>query len=454
MADIDPQAPEALRQAPLMCVLHALALGHCSSEALTGSCLEAIGRDRGLNAWTWVDAEGALAAARASDARRAEGQPLGRLDGVPMAIKDNIDVAGMPTSLGLGAREVARARRDAPVVDRLRGAGAVLLGKTNLDEAALGTIGRNPSFGDVGNPLHAGRAAGGSSAGSAAAVAAGHAVAAIGTDTMGSVRIPAAFCGLVGLKPTFGELSNAGVAPALRRADSVGLIVRAVEDAGLLLPLLAGHEPRRADAWQLHLPFALPDWAPGQLKAGLVSDLADLGADAGVIAGFEAAMRDCALAFGEVRPVALELAPLKVAQTRRAALLLMEAEILAAHGDDAARGSERLCGLLDYAKKKSAVDYARADRLLDLHVAQLRGLFERFDVLLLPTVPSPPPALGSEEPANLADFTALASLAGCPALSLPLPGGMGLQLVGAPRSDLRLLELGEILQAMVDCRQD
>ena len=307
------------------------------------------------------------------------------------------------------------------------------------------------SFGDVGNPLLPGKSSGGSSAGSAAAVAAGHAIAAVGTDTMGSVRIPAAFCGLIGLKPTFGELSSQGIAPALRRTDTPGVLVRAVEDAALLLPLLVGHDPADAYLRQLHLPFALPDWAPGDLRAGVVGDLAALGTDPAVSAGFGAAMQRCAQAFGDAQPVALELEPLNIAQTRLAALLLMEAEILAAHRDELARGSDRLWKLLDFAKRKSAVDYARADRLLDGHALRVRRLFDRFDVLLLPTVPSPPPALGAEEPANLADFTALASLAGCPALSLPLPDGMGLQLVGAPGSDLRLLELGGILHAMIEC---
>ena len=300
MTDSHEGNTTALSRAPLTCVLHALASGRCTSEALTRDCLAAIERDRGLNAWTWVDGEGALAAARASDARRAQGRRVGRLDGVPLAIKDNVDVEGMPTSLGLGGREVAPARHDAVIVDRLRGAGAVLLGKTNCDEAVLGTIGRNPVFGDVGNPMHPGRAAGGSSAGSAAAVAAGHAVAAIGTDTMGSVRIPAAFCGLVGLKPTFGELAMHGVAPALRRADTVGLLVRAVEDAGLLLPLLAGGDSAHADAWQLHLPLALPDWAPGQVRAGVVADLAALGTDRQVIDAFALAMERALPAFGQV----------------------------------------------------------------------------------------------------------------------------------------------------------
>jgi Asp-tRNA(Asn)/Glu-tRNA(Gln) amidotransferase A subunit family amidase len=454
MADIDDQGPDRLRQAPLTCVLHALAMGQCTSEALTRSCLAAIARDRALNAWTWVDADGALFAARESDARRSEGRPLGRLDGIPIAIKDNIDVAAMPTSIGLGAREAGLAARDARVVDRLRGAGAVILGKTNLDEAALGTVGRNPTFGDVGNPVHPGKASGGSSAGSAVAVAAGHAIAAIGTDTMGSVRIPAAFCGLVGLKPTFGELSNAGIASALRRADSAGVLTRTVEDAGLLLPLLAEHDGVGPRARQLRLPLELPDWAPGDLRGGVVSDLRELGADPAVIAGFGAAMQRCAQAFGDLRPVPLEVESLKVAETRRAALLLMEAEILAAHRDELARGSDRLWKMLDFAKHKSAVDYARADRLLDTYTLRVRRLFDDIDVLLLPTVPALPPDLGSEEPANLADFTALASLAGCPALSLPLPGGQGLQLVGAPGSDLRLLELGEILLAMIDSPQE
>ncbi len=452
MADSDETFPDTLRFAPLTSVLHALALGRCSSEALTQACLAAIERDNPqLHAWTYVDADGALDAARASDARRASGRSLGRLDGVPLAIKDNLDVAGMPTSIGIGGREAMHVLRDAHVVDRLRGAGAVLLGKTNLDEAALGTIGRNATFGDVGNPLYPGKASGGSSAGSAAAVAAGHAIAALGSDTMGSVRIPAAFCGLVGMKPTFGELSCRGLAPALRRADVPGLLVRAVEDAALLLPLLAGYDPADPHSRKRRVPLAPPDWAPGSLRAGMVSDLDAFGADAAVIAGFASAMQRCAQAFGETQPVALALAPLEIANTRRAALLLMEAEILAAHRDELACGSDRLWKLLDYAKRKSAADYARADRLLDAHVVQMRRLLESFDVLLLPTVPSPPPAYGADEPANLADFTALASLAGCPALSLPLPNGLGLQLVGAPGSDLRLLELGEILHAMVEC---
>ena len=135
---------------------------------------------------------------------------------------------------------------------------------------------------------------------------------------------------------------------------------------------------------------------------------------------------------------------------RRAALLLTEAEIVAAHGPRLAGASPRLRTLLDYATRKSAADHAAANRRLDDHIVRVRRLFEQYDVLLLPTVAMAPPAAGADEPQNLADLTALASLAGCPALNLPLPGGLGLQLVGEPGSALRLLELGGILASVAD----
>lgn len=442
-------SPDDLRQAPLYLALHSLARGDTSSEALTGACLAAIARDAHLNAWTWVDDAGALAAARASDQRRAEGKPLGRLDGVPVAITDAFDVAGMPTGLGLPGHP-GLAEHDAHMVRRLRGAGAVILGKTSLDEAAFGTVGRNPHHGDVRNPRYPSRAAGGASAGSAAAVAAGHCAFALGVDTLGASRIPAAFCGLVGHKPTLGELSARGMAPALRRLDCPGLIARAVQDVGLVLPVLSGYDAGDPRSRKRRVPLSPPDWVPGELKAGVVADLAALGVDAAVVENFSAVMARVAPVFGSTAPVALDIAPLEIAATRRAALLLMEAEILAAHESRLGGASPRLRGLLDFANRKTAADAARAHRRLDGYVVQVRRLFEQHDVLLLPTVAAPPPAWGADEPANLADLPALASLAGCPALSLPLTGGLGLQLVGAPGADLRLLELGQVLAAVID----
>lgn len=440
---------DKLRHAPLYRVLHALAKGEVTSEALTGACLAAIARDSGHNAWIYVDDAGALAAARASDQRRTEGRALGRLDGVPLAISDNFDVTELPTSLGLPGHHEA-ALEDAHVVRRLRGAGAVVLGKTHIDEAALGMMGRNPHYGAVRNPRDPSKVAGGACGGAAAAVAAGHAVAALAADTLSGARIPAAFCGLVGHKPTFGELSTRGMATALRRLDCPAVIARCVQDVAMLLPVMAGYDPGDPRSRKRRVPLAPPDWVPGELKAGVISDLGALGVAAEVVESFSAVMARVASVFGSALPVALELAPLQIAQTRRAALLLLEADILAAHEPALQGASARVQHMLGYATRKSAVDMARAHRALDGYVVQMRRLFEQFDVLLLPTTSLPPPSIDADEPPNLADLSALASLAGCPSLSLPLAGGLGLQLVGAPGSDLRLLELGEVLSAVAE----
>ncbi len=440
---------DVLRHASLLCVLHALASGRTSSVALTTGFLAAIERDAGLCAWTHVDAEGALAAARAADERRARGSVLGRLDGVPLAIKDNIDVAGMPTGVGLAARRDAIASEDAFIVARLRAAGAVLLGKTTLDEATLGTVGRNPHDGDVVNPRFPERVSGGSSAGSAVAVAAGHAVAALGSDTLGSTRLPAAFCGVVGLKPTTGELSCRGLVPSLRRLDCPGVIARNVEDITPLLRVMAGYDRDDPRSRRRRVALAMPDWEPVALRVGVLAGLPSLAADPEVIATFEAAVDKARGLLGAAELTDFTLDELDIAGTRRAALLMMEAELLATHADALDGASAGLLALLDFARRKSAVDFARADMRLDALVRRVRRLFERFDVLLLPVSPRLPPWAGEAEPGNLADFTALASLAGCPALALPLADGTGLQLVGQPGSDLRLLELGAVLASVL-----
>jgi Asp-tRNA(Asn)/Glu-tRNA(Gln) amidotransferase A subunit family amidase len=445
-----PRPADRLRHAPLCTVLHALATGETTSAALTDACLAAIERDAGLSAWLHVDADGARRAAAESDARRAEGRTVGRLDGIPLGIKDNFDVAGQPTTAGLAARRGRIAAEDAHVVSKLRGAGAVLLGKTALDEAAFGVTGRNPHYGDTRNPRDAAVVAGGSSGGSAAAVAAGHAIAALGSDTMGSVRIPATYCGVVGLKPTFGELSTHGMAPLLRRTDCPGFLVRGVQDATVLLQVTAGYDARDPRSRKRRVPMAPPDWTPGVLRAGIVDDLARLGAAPDVLARFDDAVQRALPIFGSCAPAALQLESFDVVKTRRAALLMMEAELLATHGADLEGCSDRVKQLLQFAKDKPAVAYAHADKGLDTFVVRVRKLFERFDVLMLPVAPTAPLPTDADEPDHTPDFTAVASLAGCPALALPLGQGIGLQLVGAPGSDLRLLELGEILAAVLD----
>ena len=184
------------------------------------------------------------------------------------------------------------------------------------------------------------------------------------------------------------------------------------------------------------------------LRVGVLGGLAALGAQTQAVDAFEAAVKRAAGLFGAAGALDFDIAPLDIAATRRAALLMMEAELLAAHGESLRGASERVLEMLAFAQKKSASDFARADLRLDAHVVRMRQLFERFDVLLLPVAPQLPPACDAMEPGNLADFTALASLAGCPAVSLPLAEGAGLQLVGLPGSDLRLLELGALVAAV------
>ena len=439
---------QALRHSSVCRQLALLARGEISSQQLTEIYLDAAeAENAGCAAYVLLDRSGALAAARASDERRASGRALGRLDGIPLAIKDSLDVQGLVSTAGLAGRSKRVALRDAAAVTRLRGAGAVILGKTTLDEGSLGAMGRTGHHGDVPNPHQPGRVAGGSSAGSAVAVALGLASAAIGSDTMGSVRIPAAFCGVFGLRPTMGELSSAGLWPCLPRLDTLGPITRSMDDLTLLLQVLSGYDAADPRSRQRRVPLAAPDWEPGRLRSGVVKDLDRLGAEPAVLKSFDDALRAAAPALGRTEPVLLE--QFELGRARRAALLMMEAGMALADPDDLNHCSQRLRSMLDFAAQKSAVDYARAERRLDNAVVATRRLFDSIDVLLLPTTPGLPPPIGSEEPANLAEFTAFASLAGCPALSIPLEGGAGLQLVGPRGSDLRLLELGEVVYSLI-----
>lgn len=436
--------------------LHWLAAGQVDSAGLLRAYEAAIARDNGrLNAFLAL-ADDAAQQAAASDARR-RANPIGRLDGLVVAVKDNLDVAGLPTTAGLPARRARVAVADASAVARLRAAGAVIVGKTNLDEGVLGTSSLNPHYGAVHNPWRTDCSAGGSSGGSAAAVAAGQCSFALGSDTLGSVRIPASHCGVFALKPTHGEISTRGLVPAARRLDCVGILARAAEDLAVVLQVLARHDPADPRSRRRRVPLAIPDWQPGQLRSAFVRDLPALGVEAPVQALFEHAFERLAAPLGE--RVAVDFSDFDVTRTRRAALLIMEAELAAEYATDLADTTQplspRLRAMLDYPARKSAIDYASADRLLDATILKARQVFAGIDVLVLPTVPHGAQALAAAERANDADLTSFASLAGCPAVSLPmgtLPDGMpvGLQLVGAPGSDLRLIELAAICAATLD----
>jgi aspartyl-tRNA(Asn)/glutamyl-tRNA(Gln) amidotransferase subunit A len=457
---LPPIAGLDLRRASLCRLLHGLAMGQVNPEALAEVYLDAIARiNPELNAYVGVSPSLTREHARMSEQRRRDGV-IGRLDGIPIAIKDNFDIAGWPTLAGL-PRPGTPAVHDSHVVGRLRASGALLLGKTNMDEGALGAVTDNPHFGPTHNPHRHGYTAGGSSGGAAAAVAAGLAVAAIGSDSLGSIRIPASYCGVFALKPTQGEISARGMVPAARALDTVGLIARSVDDLTVLLQVLAGYDADDPRSRRRRVALAPPDWEPGKLRCGVLGNLPALGVQAAVIDVFDAALAKLDGELGQCRTVDFE--DWQFDRARRAGLLLMEAEMLDTFAtqlaDEEHPVSPRFRAMLDYAARKTAVDYAVADRVLDAATLKMRRLFAQIDVLVTPTTPQGAFPLDGPVPASQGDLTSFANLAGCPAVSIPmgaLPDGMpiGLQLIGARGSDLRLLELAAVWSATLDAAPD
>jgi len=406
-------------------------------------------RNASLNIYTWLDQAGALAAARASDARHATGATLSVLDGAILAVKDNIDVAGLPTTAGLGFRRDRIAGADAFVVARLRAAGAIVLGKVNMHAAAFGATTRNADFGDCANPTHPGRVAGGSSGGSAAALAAGWAQLALGTDTMGSVRIPASYCGVAGIKPSAGTISCGGVLPLCARLDHVGLLARNAPDLALALPLAAGFDAADPAARRFGplSPLAIPSTARAP-RAPLGSDV-----EPGIWARFEAALQAIERLGCVVER--FDAPPCDLGRLRRAGLLMTGSEMLVIYETDwrekRAAFPAEMAATMTWAEGKSARDMARALTLMDSGIPLQRHLQGTAQCLLLPTSPLSPFSNDLPAPANQADLTVLPNISGSPAASVPMPCeagelSAGLQIIGREGDDMAVLALAGAYQ--------
>lgn len=413
-----------------------------------------------LRCFVHVDAEGALAAARRAEAAVSEGAPLGPLHGVPVALKDICDVAGMPTGNGSRLTDGDVAAADSAVAEMLRAAGAIILGKTETHEFAIGGPDPDLPHGPARNPWDVARYPGGSSSGSASAVAAGLVSAAIGTDTGGSIRIPAAFCGLAGMKPTYGRVSRRGVSPLAYSLDHVGPMTWTVADNALMLDALAGFDP--SDPGSANRPAGGFAAAVGRGVRGLRVGLArgfhdgDDAFDPEAVSAFEAAAEALADAGASVEAVALS--PLADYQACNRVVLLSEA--FALHERDFRERPEILG---PYMRTRilpgallSGADYVQALRRRRELCAEMAAAMADVDVLLVAGAVGPAPRLDAVEagtmlygppsitsPMNVTGLPALTVCAGFAANGLPL----AVQLAAQPFDEAAAYAAGAIVEA-------
>ncbi|WP_224365838.1 Asp-tRNA(Asn)/Glu-tRNA(Gln) amidotransferase subunit GatA [Hyalangium versicolor] len=460
-----------------------LAAREVSSVEATRACLARIAQvDGKVKAFLRVDEKGALAAAEASDARRKAGNPASPLDGVPIGLKDIFLTEGVETTCGSRILQGFVPPFDGTVVGLLKQAGLPLLGKLNMDEFAMGSSNEGSAFGPTHNPWALDRTPGGSSGGSAAAVAAREAFGALGTDTGGSIRQPAAFTNLVGLKPTYGRVSRYGVIAFASSLDQVGPMARTVADAAALLQLIARHDPLDSTSAAVEAPDYREDLEGGVrgLKLGVPREYFIDGMDPEVQATVREAMKAYERLGATLVDVSLPhtkyalatyylLAPAEASSNLarydgvRYGLRAKDAKGLREmYGQtrDRGFGSEvkRRIMLGTYALSAGYYDayYLRAQKVRTLIRQDFTKAYEQVDAILSPISPVPPFKLGDkvDDPLSmyLMDvFTLPCNLAGLPGLSLPcgftksnLP--IGLQILGKPFDEARLLRIGRAFE--------
>ena len=433
-----------------------------SSLELTRECLARIERlQPQLNCFLAMMSEEALTRARHLDEDLRRGEIRGPLHGVPVAVKDVFCTKGVKTTCGSLLFQDHVPTHDAAVVEKLYAAGAVIVGKTHMHELAYGVTSNNPHFGPVRNPWNVSHVPGGSSGGSGAAVASRTVFMAMGSDTGGSIRIPASFCGCVGLKPTTGRVSRYGVLPLDFTLDHMGPLTPTVRDAATVLQVLAGYDER--DDSSSRAPV-------GQYTPGRVS-IRDV--RIGIPKSFyhERVHHDVEVAMDKLRNLAeelgarLETVPVpdiaEINATARMILLSEASAVMTPYLSDRSQFGVDVLAMFDQGRLLAATDYVNAQRLRRVYQREFAKVFEQCDVLLTPTAPNPAPRIGQTEVelGGVKEDTRLAStrfvrainLLGLPALSLPcgftvdeLP--IGAQIIGRPFDEATVLWVGAALE--------
>jgi aspartyl-tRNA(Asn)/glutamyl-tRNA(Gln) amidotransferase subunit A len=441
----------------------ALRQRNVSSTELTEAALRRTGEiNPKLNAMITVLEQSARAQAKAADAELARGTDRGPLHGIPVAVKDVFETRGVRTTAGSVIFMHNVPARDATVVEKLAAAGAVLVGKTGMHELAYGVTSNNPHFGAVRNPWDTDRIPGGSSGGSGAAVSADMVFMAMGTDTGGSIRIPAAFCGTVGLKPTTGRVSRYGVLPLDFSLDHMGPLTRSVRDAAVTLSAIAGFDPRDETSSEQPVGSYLPapDCSIRNVRIGLPQNfyLERLDPDVDMAVRRMAATAESLGA----RVIPVRVPDIEALNTVGRVILLAEASAVMEKyiGNRDQFGADVL-SLLDQGRLLPATDYVNAQRLRRVMQREYAQLWSKVDCLFTPTTPMAAPRIG-EKTVSLGEFTDDVRLAttrfvrginvlGLPAISMPcgadrrgLP--LGLQIIGRPFDEALILQVAAALE--------
>ncbi len=421
-----------------------------SSVELTRQCLDQIDKlNPVLNAFITVTSDSALARAQELDRELAQGIDRGPLHGIPIAHKDLMWTKGVRTTSGSKLFADFVPDCDAPVVAKLADAGAVMIGKAGLHELAYGITSDNPHFGTIRNPCNSEHSPGGSSGGSGAAVATGMAFMATGTDTGGSIRVPASFCGVVGLKPTYGLIDRSRVQPLGLSLDHVGPLARTVDDVRLALNVMAGASYRKPGP-----PF------PSEVRVGVPQNFYFDTVSPEVKDAVHNAARRAEKLGVRVTPVRVP----DIEALNTAGLVILLSEAAAVHQANLHRRGDfgaDVLALLDQGSLISAADYVNAQRQRKVFLAQFRALFQTIDCLFTPSTPITAPRIGQTE-ITLAGtqhdtrmlttrFARGMNVLGFPALSIPCgvsPDGLpiGLQMIARPFEENLLLALGEGLE--------